>query len=200
MKKIFTLAAAVAVALGMSAEINILRGTEVMANETEFELGYKDEVEPQTWNPNLFVQATAGSECTVKVESNCAFAQFCGAFNEECMPASPSATKTGTFADDKALPLEIHIVLVPGMTLPENTTITVTVWENATPEATKTITVNCVDLPNSEVEENGIENIFTADQNAPAEYFNIQGVRVNNPVKGSLYIVRQGSKTSKVIF
>lgn len=37
-----------------------------------------------------------------------------------------------------------------------------------------------------------------ADQNAPAEYFNLQGVRVENPGQG-LYIKRQGNKVSKVI-
>lgn len=39
-----------------------------------------------------------------------------------------------------------------------------------------------------------------AEVNAPAEYYTLQGVRVNEPAKGSLYIVRKGSKASKVIF
>lgn len=37
-----------------------------------------------------------------------------------------------------------------------------------------------------------------ATDNAPAEYFNLQGVRVENPSSG-LYIVRRGHKVSKVI-
>lgn len=37
-----------------------------------------------------------------------------------------------------------------------------------------------------------------ADTNAPVEYFNLQGVRVENPANG-LYIMRQGSKAVKVI-
>ena len=36
------------------------------------------------------------------------------------------------------------------------------------------------------------------DANAPVEYFNLQGVRVDNPAKG-LYIMRQGSKVVKVV-
>ncbi len=36
------------------------------------------------------------------------------------------------------------------------------------------------------------------DENAPVEYFNLQGVRVNNPVNG-LYIMRQGDKVVKVV-
>lgn len=44
----------------------------------------------------------------------------------------------------------------------------------------------------------GVEEISVEDSNAPVEYFNLSGVRVNNPSAG-LYIVRQGSKVSKVI-
>ena len=46
-----------------------------------------------------------------------------------------------------------------------------------------------------------IENIEVeaADENAPVEYFNIQGMRVENPAAGQLLIRRQGSKVSKVI-
>lgn len=36
-----------------------------------------------------------------------------------------------------------------------------------------------------------------ADNNAPVEYYNLQGVRVNNPSNG-LYICRQGSKVKKI--
>lgn len=35
--------------------------------------------------------------------------------------------------------------------------------------------------------------------NAPVEYYTISGVKVNNPVKGGLYIIRQGNKSSKAI-
>ena len=48
----------------------------------------------------------------------------------------------------------------------------------------------------------GIDNVIcdgdTEDGVAPAEYFNLQGIRVENPSAG-LYIVRQGGKTSKVM-
>lgn len=43
----------------------------------------------------------------------------------------------------------------------------------------------------------GIEDIV-AGENAPVEYFNLQGVRVANPESG-LYIMRQGSKVSKIV-
>lgn len=44
----------------------------------------------------------------------------------------------------------------------------------------------------------GAVSEIVADENAPVEYYNLQGVRVANPENG-LYIVRQGSKTSKVL-
>lgn len=39
---------------------------------------------------------------------------------------------------------------------------------------------------------------IAADENAPVEYFNLQGMRVENPSNG-LFIKRQGSKVTKVI-
>lgn len=36
--------------------------------------------------------------------------------------------------------------------------------------------------------------------NTPAEYFNLQGIKVDNPSKGTIYIKRQGGKTSKVVY
>lgn len=43
----------------------------------------------------------------------------------------------------------------------------------------------------------GVEGI-AVDENAPVEYYNLQGVRVANPDKG-IYIVKQGNKVTKVI-
>ena len=47
-------------------------------------------------------------------------------------------------------------------------------------------------------ELSGVENITVDDINAPVEYFNLSGIRVDNPANG-LYIRRQGSKVEKVI-
>ena len=45
----------------------------------------------------------------------------------------------------------------------------------------------------------GVENVATdASANGPAEYFNLQGVRVNNPENG-IFICRQGNKVTKVV-
>ncbi|MDE6377144.1 MAG: hypothetical protein K2K72_00190, partial [Duncaniella sp.] len=45
--------------------------------------------------------------------------------------------------------------------------------------------------------QNGLEEVIV-DENAPVEYYNLQGVRVANPENG-LYIRRQGNKVEKVI-
>jgi hypothetical protein len=48
-------------------------------------------------------------------------------------------------------------------------------------------------------EEAGVNFVEVSnDENAPVEYFNLQGVRVSNPANG-LYIRRQGSKSSKIL-
>lgn len=43
-------------------------------------------------------------------------------------------------------------------------------------------------------------SIVEADSNAAAEYFNLQGVRIANPVKGQLVIERRGTVATKRIF
>lgn len=45
-------------------------------------------------------------------------------------------------------------------------------------------------------DNNSVESI-TVDNNQATEYFNLQGVRVNNPAAGNLYIVRQGNNVTK---
>ena len=44
----------------------------------------------------------------------------------------------------------------------------------------------------------GIADI-AADENAPVEYFNLQGMRISQPAAGEIVIRRQGSKVSKVL-
>ncbi len=45
----------------------------------------------------------------------------------------------------------------------------------------------------------GIDEV-EADSDAPAEYFNLQGIRVANPAQGNIYIKRQGSKVTKIAY
>ena len=45
----------------------------------------------------------------------------------------------------------------------------------------------------------GVADIAIDDENVPVEYYNLQGVRVNEPAAGTLVIRRQGAKVSKVL-
>ena len=47
----------------------------------------------------------------------------------------------------------------------------------------------------------GVQNVAVdrVDENAPVEYFNLQGIRVANPEAGQLLIKKQGAKTQKVV-
>lgn len=47
--------------------------------------------------------------------------------------------------------------------------------------------------------QSGIENV-AIDTNAPARYFNLQGIEITNPAKGQVVIVRQGNKSVKTVF
>lgn len=47
-------------------------------------------------------------------------------------------------------------------------------------------------------EQSGIDNVV-AEQNGPAVYYNLQGVRVNNPAKGGVYVRVQNGKAAKIV-
>lgn len=48
-------------------------------------------------------------------------------------------------------------------------------------------------------EQDGIDAVALDDADAPVEYFNLQGIRISEPVAGSVVIRRQGSKVEKVL-
>lgn len=100
-------------------------------------------------------------------------------------------TRWGASTDGFALEKEVEVPFMQGenafnmqsFTYPKDIYFTVNFQD-------KTIKVS--DVPT------GVESI-EADANAAAEYFNLQGIRVNEPVKGQLYIMRQGNKVSKIV-
>lgn len=59
----------------------------------------------------------------------------------------------------------------------------------------KVISVECTKIPSV---PSGVSDMEATDENAPVEYYNLQGLRVLNPENG-IYIRRQGSKVTKVI-
>ncbi len=44
----------------------------------------------------------------------------------------------------------------------------------------------------------GVENVTVSDENAPVEYYNLQGIRVSNP-QGGIFLRRQGNTVTKVL-
>ena len=51
-----------------------------------------------------------------------------------------------------------------------------------------------------EAASSGISNIAAGNEDAPACYYNTQGIRVENPAKGQLLIKVQGNKASKIVY
>lgn len=79
---------------------------------------------------------------------------------------------------------------------------------NYEPEAnvTKSLSINGgnawatfkIALPKSS--QSGIENVIVNDSNAPAEYYNLQGIRMNgDALAPGVYVKRQGNATSKIL-
>lgn len=44
----------------------------------------------------------------------------------------------------------------------------------------------------------GTDGVAAVDMDSETEYFNMQGLRIDNPEKGGIYIVKRGSKVSKI--
>lgn len=57
--------------------------------------------------------------------------------------------------------------------------------------------VNCVEIVPDNI-QTSVDGIVSEDADAPAEYFNLQGIRVENPTPG-LYIVRRGNTVGKIL-
>lgn len=84
----------------------------------------------------------------------------------------------------------------------ENTSTPIVTMLTLTPSATMYVnTMNVFYVEDPDATTSAIDSIIVDDdENAPVEYFNIQGVRVSGEqLVPGLYIVRQGSKTSKII-
>ena len=114
---------------------------------------------------------------------------------------SLAITATIVKDDDVTIESETWISSNPGVAAVANGVVT------AIAEGAATIIYTVVDgygLAHSEscqvtVSSNsGIENIVESDANAPVEYYNLQGVRVDAQSAG-LYIRRQGNTTTKVL-
>lgn len=61
-------------------------------------------------------------------------------------------------------------------------------------------TTEAAPLPDYAKEEVGVEDIVTEDMDADEIYFNLQGIRVEKPLKGNVYIVVKGDKSFKAVY
>jgi hypothetical protein len=64
--------------------------------------------------------------------------------------------------------------------------------------SSQTSTISAVTVVYTPAETNAVNSVAVDSENAPVEYYNLQGVRVANPTQG-LFIRRQGNTVSKVV-
>ncbi len=169
-------------------------GTQIewAANETEehfikIDLGEMKHIQAIT----LVWEGASAKEYTVALEG-----ETQAAFAAPALEAKPGHVFTVTNGDGGA-----------GKVIRENLYL-----EDFQPIAARYVTINTtkayepawgiklkeVNIQGVKAGTSGIEDI-AAEADAPVEYFNLQGVRVANPEAGAIYIMRQGSKVTKVI-
>ena len=58
------------------------------------------------------------------------------------------------------------------------------------------VELNVYNLANG---DDGIVNVESANENAPVEIYNISGQRIDNPVRGQVYVVKKGNSVKKML-
>ena len=104
---------------------------------------------------------------------------------------------TGTFTYDNAETMSAT------WTGPATSILTLDNTPHLNAEGTKSYDVRIMYMILTYTTENGstgVDEITVADENAPVEYYNMQGIRVNNPENGGVYIRRQGANAQKVFY
>ncbi len=149
------------------------------------------EVNTLTWDPAKGVAMTAaGSKFTadVKIKGYFSFAKKLGSAGD-WNSFNASGNRYG-FSSDATAALG-QKVYFEQLNDPKAMSVT-----GITSTKTYTVTVDWNDKSVMVTEPSGVENIV-ADNDAPVEYFTLQGIPVSEPGSG-LYIRRQGSQVSKV--
>lgn len=103
---------------------------------------------------------------------------------------------------EECIELELGGVIEDGvLTFPEEALLfSMLKFDNADWWITDSDGMTAIKLPEGFDMTSGIENVaIEAGDGAKAEYFDLQGVKVNNPQAGKLYIKRQGAKSTKVV-
>lgn len=83
--------------------------------------------------------------------------------------------------------------------VPDGSTYTGTIRLETPAEITSGCSVQVTFYPTIREHASGVADALVEEQNAPAEYFNLQGVKISAPQNGQLYIVRRGANVCKEI-
>lgn len=147
---------------------------------------------PQDWNINgdsmpLMAVSEGVYEAVYEIPANPSFRFYTKLSNWE-------ANSIGSQVPDNALQFEMVDGVYSGECVEGKGSWNLTNWEGG--EMTLVVDLNNMTVTFT-AGDAAVEGI-AADINAPAVYYNLQGVRVANPQNG-LYIVKQGNKTSKVL-
>jgi len=215
MKKIFTLIAVAVMALSAYAETvylcnpgkvkqNVLTGEQMgapegwtlqcMNPEKKLESGNALTVEGQTYNP---IKLSNGAQNTLTLPEGLVATKltFYATINKAEATTRPCfwgevGGVTYTADDNKGIIESYQDYENPNVQSFEITPQRVVTFKNSGEQPFVVVAVEYT-------KTTGIADINVDNANAPVEYFNLQGIRVENPANG-LYIRRQGTKVEKI--
>lgn len=128
---------------------------------------------------NTGVNTTLGWLYILSVSTNGEYTTY-----QEMVDAFPSYAERNITKDDKGIYMPTNSIL---LTFPTSGDFSCYPTSDALPSYVLFPGVDSVD------------SIGTDEADAPAEYYNLQGMRVQSPVAGQLMIVRKGNKTYKTV-
>lgn len=195
MKKIFTLIAVLAAFTASARDLTFfLKDTPIETGSTiefsDFEITDYGTYREVKMAPELYVKSDIFTN-KVKVVAECTSGQVIQMCAGGACAAGATVTKENvTVRANEKLPLVFDYIteLDPGQAIPK-VTVKFTAQDGTYTQTNKSFTIVMA-------EKTGVGAVVA--DNAPVEYFTLQGVRVDNPGQG-LYIRRQGNKVSKIV-
>ncbi len=220
MKKLYILALSLLSAAAMQAQtIKVFdsKGNELADNAVvtvstpDSKLTEEDDEEVGKFyywfDPELSIQGSADGKIIVYAELEKQTVEGVNAISYQICPAGACATfsngvATGLVEDYKAssgkLPLEIHISnnATPTNSLILYSKANYSVYYSGKESAAKKFTL----IFDYDYRKAGVDNVAVDSSNGVVEYYNLNGVRVNeNNLSNGIYVRRQGNQVSKVI-
>ena len=212
MKKIFTLIAAIMMTAAMAHAQSFMflhnqpeNNYVELANGASYQVGYEaDEfggVTTYEWNAQLSLRfecivAEFVYEITVEGADEAFAAKTCPDLGQDCYEVATDKvnrfTFTRRFEEGYITNLDIEGSTNVAVTSP--VTIKVRVYE---PEF-EDEAVSC-SIVFAASEQGGVGVVGADTENAPAEYYDLNGVRVAAPADGTIVICRQGNEVSKLL-